>query len=44
MSTLKGSGRAADETFAVSGSDDLAEEFIQLRDADFQKGGVKIWE
>lgn len=36
MSALESFGRATDEALAVSGSDDLAKDFVQAGDADFQ--------
>jgi hypothetical protein len=36
VGALEALGRAADEAFTVSGSYDLAEQFVQLGDADFQ--------
>ena len=36
MSALERFCRAADETLAVSGSDDLAKEFVQAGNTDFQ--------
>ena len=37
MGALESLGRATDETLAVSGSDDLAKEFVQAGNTDFQK-------
>ena len=37
VGALESLGRATDETLAVSGSDDLAKEFVQAGNTDFQK-------